>query len=510
MSDDREAARLYKLAADQGAAWAQFNLGLYAHGRGGLPKDDREAARLFKFAAEQGYAKAQYNLGVFYMDGRGGLPKDDREAARLYKLSADQEHAYGQDNLGLFYAQGRGGLPQNDREAARLYKLAAYQGDAWAQANLGVFYMDGRGGVPKDDREALRLYKLAADQGNAWAQGALTRRSWQQQQEEQERQREAAARAWRRRQEEAAELFIHVDRKNALGKLLFTGGLGDAFEERFASAIAEARSHRKQHARSRAWLVTDAFLLARLGQGTSRELPEFAVSIDSVSEETREDLERLADSALGRVTAGLSITLGESKFPNIKRVAAANYSLRPGYPGLTYELRVEYGSPTLSISSPADEELIATLTDCIGRLPALGVETALRLHKIALEESDDHLRSFIAAWASLEIFANKMFRANFTPAVLSSLGLGDSGWEGELCARLTRNDAQKLGIEDQFAFLAVWLSKNSAEADIQLFARLNGDRNDLYHRGVVARRLPIRDAISFFRKYLALELARRH
>jgi hypothetical protein len=55
----------------------------------------------------------------------------------------------------------------------------------------------------------------------------------------------------------------------------------------------------------------------------------------------------------------------------------------------------------LSISSPADEELIAALTECIGKLAAVGVETALRLHKDALEENDDHLRSFIAAWASL-------------------------------------------------------------------------------------------------------------
>jgi TPR repeat protein len=39
------AARLYKLAADQGNAWAQGQLGLlYLSGHGGLPKDEREAA----------------------------------------------------------------------------------------------------------------------------------------------------------------------------------------------------------------------------------------------------------------------------------------------------------------------------------------------------------------------------------------------------------------------------------------------------------------------------------
>jgi TPR repeat protein len=170
-NDDREAARLYKLAADQGNAGGQNNLGfLYEQGRGGLPKNDREAARLYKLAADRGNAYGQANLGYFYEQGRGGLPKDDSEAARLYKLAGDQGTRRGQNRLGLFYEQGRGGLPKNDREAARLYKLTADRGGPAAQANLGRFYEQGRGDLPKNEREAARLYKLAADQGNADAQ----------------------------------------------------------------------------------------------------------------------------------------------------------------------------------------------------------------------------------------------------------------------------------------------------------------------------------------------------
>jgi TPR repeat protein len=69
----------------------QFLLGsFYANSRGGLPKDDHEAARLFKLAADQGNGSAQNNLALFYEQGRGGLPQDDSEAARLYKLAAVQ------------------------------------------------------------------------------------------------------------------------------------------------------------------------------------------------------------------------------------------------------------------------------------------------------------------------------------------------------------------------------------------------------------------------------------
>jgi len=52
-----------------------------------------------KLAAEQGYALAQNNLGVFYENGRGGLAKDEREAARLFRLSAEQGNELAKQNL---------------------------------------------------------------------------------------------------------------------------------------------------------------------------------------------------------------------------------------------------------------------------------------------------------------------------------------------------------------------------------------------------------------------------
>jgi len=73
---------------------AQVWLGiLYRDGRGGLPKNDQEAARLFRLAGDQGNAYAQVWLGYFYETGRGGLAKNNREATRFYKLAADQGDA---------------------------------------------------------------------------------------------------------------------------------------------------------------------------------------------------------------------------------------------------------------------------------------------------------------------------------------------------------------------------------------------------------------------------------
>ena len=49
--------------ASQGLAAAQFNLGVaYANGRG-VPQDDVQAVKWYRLAADQGNASAQYNLG---------------------------------------------------------------------------------------------------------------------------------------------------------------------------------------------------------------------------------------------------------------------------------------------------------------------------------------------------------------------------------------------------------------------------------------------------------------
>jgi hypothetical protein len=123
--------------AEQGYALAQANLGaFYLINQGGLAKNEREAARLFKLAADQGYAPAQLPLGLLYLNGQGGLTKNEREAARLFKLAADQGYAPAQYNLGVFYVNGQGGLAKDEREAARLFKLAADQGLAQAKAKL--------------------------------------------------------------------------------------------------------------------------------------------------------------------------------------------------------------------------------------------------------------------------------------------------------------------------------------------------------------------------------------
>ena len=161
--------------AGQGDVDAQFTLGtiysfsqiIFANGgRAGPESDPAEAAKWYRLAARQGHAIAQNNLGSMYAYGRG-VPQDDAEAVRWYRQAAEQGAAEAQYNLGLMHANGRG-VPENDAEAVKWFRLAAEQGFAPAQNDLGLMHANGSG-VPQDDVLAYAWVNLAVEQGNELA-----------------------------------------------------------------------------------------------------------------------------------------------------------------------------------------------------------------------------------------------------------------------------------------------------------------------------------------------------
>jgi hypothetical protein len=108
---------------------------MYAKGRG-VPKDDTEAVKWYRLAAGQGNAKAQSNLGVMYDLGRG-VPQDYAEAVKWYRFAAGQGNAKAQYNLGLMYKRGRG-VPKDYAEAHKWFNLAASRGHKEAVKNRGI------------------------------------------------------------------------------------------------------------------------------------------------------------------------------------------------------------------------------------------------------------------------------------------------------------------------------------------------------------------------------------
>ena len=158
----KEDYRLAAIAAEQGDAQAQANLGqMYETGRG-VTKDHKEAVKWYRLAAEQRNVDGQSRLGAMYENGHG-VAKDYAEALRLYKLSADQGNATAQLNIDTLNQKLTVVKKYNDD-----YQLAAEQGDAKAQANLGFI-----NAKEQNYTEAMKWFRLAAEQGNASAQTNL-------------------------------------------------------------------------------------------------------------------------------------------------------------------------------------------------------------------------------------------------------------------------------------------------------------------------------------------------
>ncbi|SDX01613.1 tetratricopeptide repeat protein [Thiocapsa roseopersicina] len=96
--DPVEAVRWFRLAAEQGSAAAQCNLGLCHYHGEGVEYNAAEAANWFRRSAAQHWGKAEFMLGECYRRGCG-VGSNVAEAANWYRRAADQGYADAQEAL---------------------------------------------------------------------------------------------------------------------------------------------------------------------------------------------------------------------------------------------------------------------------------------------------------------------------------------------------------------------------------------------------------------------------
>jgi hypothetical protein len=155
--DQREARRTWltvdlALSAliEDGNPWAQWINGVFLD----IVEHDFQSAKdMYQLAADQGHALAQFNLGVLYEE------EDQSEnAEHYYRLAADQGHALAQYNLAMLF--------ELDFETSKPHlEAAAAQGHAAALVYLGNLYLDSDV-VEQDIGRARHYFELAAKQSN--------------------------------------------------------------------------------------------------------------------------------------------------------------------------------------------------------------------------------------------------------------------------------------------------------------------------------------------------------
>ncbi len=174
--DEHAALLWYRYAAEGGYPMAWVNLGdCYRYGRGTEP-DEKQAFACYLRAAEGGLARAQCQVANCYFEGKM-TERDITEAMKWYEKAALQGYGEAVERINTIragrtevYNNGVAAYEAGDYEkAVEYYSIAAACGHRGAQCNLGFCYQNGLG-CEADVRTAVRYYRMAAEQDSGVAE----------------------------------------------------------------------------------------------------------------------------------------------------------------------------------------------------------------------------------------------------------------------------------------------------------------------------------------------------
>lgn len=140
--DYLEAARWFKLSADNGEWVSQSNLGQMYYLGQGVDQNYKTAAYYFELAATQGDPKSQHNLAHMYQSGLG-IDKDINKSEFWFRHAIARNFYPSFTSLGLILLKGIE-LPQKVDEAIGLLEIAAENNDTLAQIVVGMIYVQGK------------------------------------------------------------------------------------------------------------------------------------------------------------------------------------------------------------------------------------------------------------------------------------------------------------------------------------------------------------------------------
>ncbi len=168
---EEDAVRIYRDAAERGAAFATADMGfLYYRGWGGVARDYKAALLWSEKGARLGVPMAMTN--VAYIVGKGiGVPRDQAAARQWYTRALAMNEPSTLVSVAQAYNEGWGGEIDSAKAREILVKAAATE-EPTALTALGFYHQFGIAG-PRDFEEARRLFDRAAAAGDAAAMGHI-------------------------------------------------------------------------------------------------------------------------------------------------------------------------------------------------------------------------------------------------------------------------------------------------------------------------------------------------
>ncbi len=164
-TEEREAVRLLRSAAERGSDLAMGHLGDVARTGRSEPKDLARAVTLYRKAAELGNVSARRVLGGMLIDGKE-TTRDIVEGSDLLTNAARQGDTEAMFQLGYFLQRTDAERPDPE-SALLLFQKAAERGHVRGMEFYGEALRDGIG-TPPDPVAALKWFAAAGDAGSSF------------------------------------------------------------------------------------------------------------------------------------------------------------------------------------------------------------------------------------------------------------------------------------------------------------------------------------------------------
>jgi hypothetical protein len=177
-----------------------------------------------------------------------------------------------------------------------------------------------------------------------------------------------------------------------------------------------------------------------------------------------------------------------------------------GKPVYSYTLSMTGGPSVLRAISEEALESVTSWYQTISQDPQL--ERVSRLLVTSLQTKGDKLRSFLFAWAAIEILINKTFGV-YEERFFKELNNGEYPEARRQYLRRVRSVmSSKYRPTDKFALIASLLCPEDADEDVGQFKQAKEDRDKLLHsQDVNEANLPVQTVQELVRKYLRIHLA---
>jgi hypothetical protein len=302
------------------------------------------------------------------------------------------------------------------------------------------------------------------------------------------------------------ERCLEADRFTALANLRLNARFGEPglriTEARVAEELEDVRRSRRRTFGSGPYLVfvredeIEDFSALREG-----EYEDFEVYSNGPP---KEPLRRASKSNVLTVLAALAVAVDVSGVDEISDTVV--FYRGDGKPMYSYTLSM---TANPSVSHAILEEAIGSVEDWYRALAGHEeVQRVVRLLVSSLQTEGDKLRSFLSAWAAIEILTNKTY-GSYVEGLFRELDLDDQAdARRRYLGRVRSAMSDKYRLTDKFALMAATLCPESADEDITQIERAKKERDKLAQgQDVQEAYLPVEAVRGLVRRYLRLYLA---